>query len=105
MRRSVAFTHHKLASLAELTAYGLGVSFRIHAFSLRPMPAIPTAVPDVAVNRLAVQKMPFGNAELSASHAKLGGWTLDSDTLRSTKFNYSQALMPDAPAGWTRSGG
>jgi hypothetical protein len=49
------------------------------------------------------QKMPFGNAELSASHAKLGGWTLDSDTLRSTKFNYSQALMPDAPAGWTPS--
>ena len=47
-------------------------------------------------------EMPFRNARFAASDAKLGGWTLDADTLG--RVNYSQALKPDAPAGWTRSG-
>jgi hypothetical protein len=47
-------------------------------------------------------EMLFGDARFSASDAKLGGWTLDSDILG--RINYSQELMPDAPAGWTRRG-
>jgi hypothetical protein len=47
-------------------------------------------------------EMPFRNKRFAASDAKLGGWTLDADTLG--KVNYSQMLAPDAPAGWTRSG-
>jgi hypothetical protein len=46
--------------------------------------------------------MPFRNKRFAASDAKLGGWTLDADTLG--RVDYSQALAPDAPAGWTRSG-
>jgi transmembrane protein TMEM43 len=47
-------------------------------------------------------EMPFRNKRFAASDAKLGGWTLDADTLG--RVDYSQALEPDAPPGWTRSG-
>src|SRR6185312_12634923 len=36
------------------------------------------------------------------SDAKLGGWQLDAGTL--ARINYSQALMPSAPTGWTLNG-
>jgi len=38
----------------------------------------------------------------AASDAKLGGFTLDTDTLH--QLDLSQAVSPDAPAGWTKSG-
>jgi hypothetical protein len=47
-------------------------------------------------------EMPFRNRQFAASDAKLGGWSLDAETLG--RVDYSQALTPDAPAGWTRSG-
>jgi hypothetical protein len=46
--------------------------------------------------------MPFRSKRFAASDAKLGGWKLDADTL--DRVDYSQALTPGAPAGWTLSG-
>jgi Transmembrane protein 43 len=47
--------------------------------------------------------MPFRSQLLAASDAKLGGFTLDADTMG--QLDFSQAITPDAPAGWTASGG
>lgn len=47
-------------------------------------------------------EMPFRSARFTASDAKLGGWRLDADILDQIKF--VQALTPEAPAGWARSG-
>jgi hypothetical protein len=47
-------------------------------------------------------EMPFRSARFTASDAKLGGWRLDAHILDQIKF--VQALTPDVPAGWTRSG-
>jgi Transmembrane protein 43 len=47
-------------------------------------------------------EMPFRNAQFTASDAKLGGWPLDADVLG--RLTLTQALMPDAPAGWKLSG-
>jgi hypothetical protein len=46
--------------------------------------------------------MPFRSKRFAASDAKLGGWTLSPDVL--DRIEYTQALTPDAPAGWTLSG-
>jgi transmembrane protein TMEM43 len=47
--------------------------------------------------------MPIRSQLLSASDAKLGGFTLDLDTLH--QLDFVQPISPDAPAGWTTSGG
>ena len=47
--------------------------------------------------------MPFKSSRMSAPDAKLGGWKLDYDTLG--RIDITQALNPDAPEGWSRSGG
>jgi Tfp pilus assembly protein PilV len=47
--------------------------------------------------------MPFHSTTFAASDAKLGGFALDSDTLH--KLDLTQAATPDAPGGWTKSGG
>jgi hypothetical protein len=46
--------------------------------------------------------MPFRSKRFAASDAKLGGWTLGADVL--DRIDYTQALTPDAPSGWTLSG-
>jgi hypothetical protein len=46
--------------------------------------------------------MPFRSSRMSASDAKLGGYTLDADTLGD--IDPPQALTPDAPDGWQKSG-
>jgi hypothetical protein len=46
--------------------------------------------------------MPFKSARISAPDAKLGGWTLDYDTLG--RIDISQVLNPPTPQGWVRSG-
>ena len=46
--------------------------------------------------------MPFRSARLSASDAKLGGYTLDADTLGD--IDPPEAVTPDAPDGWKKSG-
>jgi hypothetical protein len=46
--------------------------------------------------------MPFASKRLAASDAKLGGWTLGANVL--DRIDYTQALTPEAPAGWTLSG-
>jgi hypothetical protein len=45
--------------------------------------------------------MPFRSKRFAASDAKLGGWTLGADVL--DRIDYTQALTPDAPSGWTLS--
>jgi hypothetical protein len=47
--------------------------------------------------------MPFASAQLAASDAKLGGFTLDADTLK--LVDLSDALHPTAPSGWSMSQG
>jgi hypothetical protein len=47
-------------------------------------------------------EMPFHYARWSADDAKLGGWKLASATL--DRIALSEALKPDAPPGWKRSG-
>jgi Transmembrane protein 43 len=47
-------------------------------------------------------EMPFRNAQFAANDAKLGGWPLDADVLR--RVTLTNALTPDAPAGWKLSG-
>jgi Transmembrane protein 43 len=47
-------------------------------------------------------EMPFRNTRFTASDAKLGGWRLDPDIL--DQLHLSQALTPEAPSGWARSG-
>ena len=47
-------------------------------------------------------EMPFRYARWSADDAKLGGWKVASATL--DRVTLSEALKPDAPAGWRRSG-
>ncbi len=42
------------------------------------------------------------NARFSAADAKLGGWTLDANTLNG--IEYAQDVTPSAANGWTRSG-
>ena len=46
--------------------------------------------------------MPIHSTLYAASDAKLGGFTLDSATLK--KLDLSQSVSPDAPGGWTKSG-
>ena len=46
--------------------------------------------------------MPLRSTLYAASDAKLGGFTLDSATLK--KLDLSQSVTPDAPGGWTKSG-
>jgi hypothetical protein len=46
--------------------------------------------------------MPFHSSRMAASDAKLGAYTLDADTLSS--IDPPQALTPDAPSGWQRTG-
>ena len=46
--------------------------------------------------------MPFRSSRMSASDAKLGGYTLDADTLGD--IDPPQSLTPDAPDGWQKSG-
>jgi hypothetical protein len=45
--------------------------------------------------------MPFRSSRMSASDAKLGGYTLDADTLGD--IDPPQSLTPDAPDGWQKS--
>lgn len=47
--------------------------------------------------------MPLRSQLFAASDAKLGGFTLDTDTLH--QLDLGQPVAPDAPAGWTKSGG
>jgi Transmembrane protein 43 len=47
-------------------------------------------------------QMPFKSTRLTASDAKLGGYTLDAATLGLADLQ--QTLNPDAPAGWKRDG-
>ena len=47
--------------------------------------------------------MPFSSTRMTASDAKLGGYTLDADTLKLA--NLGTALTPDAPDGWTAADG
>jgi hypothetical protein len=46
--------------------------------------------------------MPFRSSRMSASDAKLGGYTLDADTLGD--IDPPQSITPDAPDGWQKSG-
>jgi hypothetical protein len=46
--------------------------------------------------------MPFRSQFFAASDAKLGGFTLDPDTMR--QLDLIQPVSADAPAGWTKSG-
>jgi hypothetical protein len=48
-------------------------------------------------------QMPFTSSRFGASDAKLGGYALDADTLK--LVDLSDALHPDAPSGWSTSGG
>jgi hypothetical protein len=47
--------------------------------------------------------MPIGGASWAASDAKLGGYTLDADTLK--LLTLTAPLSPDAPDGWTGAEG